>query len=55
MDGVWCEVIHALSVRPRIEFLEHLKWFSDVIVYLGEAKAAEETAESILEIGRWWP
>jgi hypothetical protein len=52
---VWCKVINTLSTRPRHEFLHHIGWFLEAIVYLGEEQAAADTGEGILEVGRWWP
>ena len=52
---LWRETLPALARRTRRDLLRDLRALLPVIVRLGGAQAAAETARAIQEVARWWP
>lgn len=52
---LWRESLPVLASRPRSHLLTDLRALQPVILPLGGEAAAAETAQAILDVGRWWP
>ena len=52
---LWGETLNVLSSRSRVNLLADLAALSHLITCLGGFSAARETAQAIVDIGRWWP
>lgn len=53
--SLWPEILHALANCSRQNLLADLRALVPVIFALGGTEAAEETAQAILDVKRWWP
>ena len=54
MYDLWCETLHALAQRSRDDILSDLALLTPVLLALGGETALTETAEAIIEVGRWF-
>lgn len=53
--GLWQELLPVLAARPREELLPDLGALMPVISVLGGRTALMDTAQAVLDVGRWWP
>ena len=52
---LWRHALHVLATRQREELVSSLAAFTPVLVALGGPRAVKWLADTILEVGRWWP
>ena len=52
---VWQDFLHSAETRTRAEFMSALESMTLVALHLGWEDAISEIANSIQDVGRWWP